>query len=284
MWTFRSIWSSTAALIVAAAIPAHTQQLAVEDALVSDFEGGIGVPLSYQFSAGQKAHLTFRIAGFARGETEQKISVNYTIEVIDCDGLPIVPTNSGAVERRVGSVSRTWTPTVRYVVDIPPVPRAGTHSFRIHVKDNVADLETLTGVEFEVQSAYDEPAESFELRRFRFVASDRDDKPVPEAVFRAGDSVWGRFLFAGFRMETGNRYDLRYGVALKNETGRTLFSEPNAASETRDSFYPKSHVRGVINLALERSIRPGRYALVISAVDAIGKQQIKAEIPLRVVE
>ncbi|HYI94550.1 MAG TPA: hypothetical protein VEX68_13470 [Bryobacteraceae bacterium] len=284
MWTFRSNWSSTALLLVATAILAHTQQLAVEDAVITDFEGGIGVPLTYQFSSGQKAHLAFRIRGFSRGETEQKISLNYTIDVFDCDGVLIAPPHSGAVERRSGSVSRSWIPTVRYVVDIPAVPRAGTHMFRIRVRDNVAAIETLTGIEFEVQSAYDEPAESFELRRFRFYGSERDEKPVAEPVFRAGDSMWGRFLLTGFRTEAGNRYDLRYGVSLRNAAGRTLFSEPNAASETRESFYPKSHVSGAIKLALERAIRPGQYALVISALDALGKQLINAEFPFRVVE
>jgi hypothetical protein len=287
MWIFPFTSNSVCALaglVVLCATPAMSQQLAVEDVTVSDFEGGIGVPLAYRFSTGEKAHLSFRIGGFRRGEAEQKISLSIFIEAVDCDGRVLAAPYSGIVERRLGSVSRNWTPTVRYAVDIPPVPHAGPHSFRIRVKDNLAALETGTEVEFEVQSDYDDPPESFELRRFRFYGSERDERPVPEAIFRAGDSVWGRFLLAGFRTEAGNRYDLRYGVSLRNAAGRTLFDEPNAVSEAKQSFYPKSHVAGVINLALERSIRPGQYSVVISALDAIGKQQIRAEFPFRVVE
>jgi hypothetical protein len=43
-------------------------------------------------------------------------------------------------------------------------------------------------------------------------------------------------------------------------------------------------VDGVISVALERSIRPGKYTLVIAATDDIGKQQATAEFAFRVTE
>ena len=43
-------------------------------------------------------------------------------------------------------------------------------------------------------------------------------------------------------------------------------------------------VAGVVGVALEQSIRRGSYVLVLTAVDAIGKQQVKSEYPFRVGE
>lgn len=104
------------------------------------------------------------------------------------------------------------------------------------------------------------------------------------SAFRAGDAIWGRFLLSGFRLDGTNRYDLSYGVAIRNSMGRVIFSEERAASESRESFYPKLHVPGVVSVVLERSVRRGGYVLVVTATDSIGKQQVKAEYPFRVSE
>lgn len=280
----RCNWSSPLILLALAA-PVCGQQLAVEDITIGDFEGGIGVPSSYEFSTGEKAHLAFRIRGFGRSEPDRKVNLSYTIEAVDCHGQPLAPAHTGQIERRLGAGTRNWAPALTYAIEIPPVPRAGTHNFHIRVKDAIAGTETSAEAPFEVQSPFDDPAETLSVQQFRFFRSEREEKPIEgEPVFHPGEAVWGRFFLTGFRTAQNNSYDLKYGVSLRTPAGRTIFNEEVAASEARESFYPKTHVAGVINVALERSIRPGLYFVVIAGSDAVGNQQFKAEYRFRVSE
>jgi hypothetical protein len=284
MSIFPCNWSSRALALALAVAPAYSQQLAIEEATVSDFAGGMGLPDGYEFTAGQKAHLLARVRGFKLNE-QRHISLEFTVEAVDCNGVRLAPPVSGTVQRRVSERVQDFAPFIQAPVDVPAVPRAGMHAFHVRVTDKVAGQQASLEVPFAVASSFDDPADTLTIERFRFHESEYAEKPLAgEAAFRRGDSVWGRFLLTGFRMEANNRYDLQYSVLLKNVAGRTVFKETKAAAESKESFYPKSHVDGVISVALERSIRPGKYTLVIAATDGIGKQQATAEFAFRVTE
>lgn len=257
--------------------------------MVSDYEGSFGVPLTYEFAPGQRAHLAFQVRGFQSAATERdqyrRAALTYTIEAVDCSGRLLTPPHSGEVEKVIGPRERDWAPAISYAVDIPSTPQAGTHNFRIRVQDTVGGTATHIAIPFEVQSQYDEPNPNLSVERFRFYSSERVREPVEgPPVFRPLDEIWGRFVLSGFRTDAGNRYQLQYGVSVRNPAGRVLLNEPRAAAESKESFYPKTHVPGVISVVLERAIRPGSYFLVLSAVDSIGKQQVKVEYPFRVSE
>jgi hypothetical protein len=280
----RCNWSSLAVAFALAVAPAAGQQLAIEEAAVSDFAGGMGLPEGYEFTAGQKAHLVAKVRGFKLDE-RRRISLEFTIDAVDCNGVGLAPPISGTIQRKVSERSQNWAPAIQAPVDIPAVPRAGIHAFHVRVTDKVAGQQASLEVPFAVASSFDEPAGTLTVERFRFYESEYAERPMAgDAGFRRGDSVWGRFLLSGFRMETNNRYDLHYSVSLKNAAGRTVFTETKAAAESKESFYPKTHVEGVISVALERSIRPGKYTLVIAASDDIGKQQATAGFAFRVME
>ena len=284
MSTFPFIWSSLCLPLLLAVSPAFGQQLAIEEAAVSDYPGGIGLPEGYEFTGGQKAHLLAKIRGFELDE-QRRMALDFSIEAVDCNGVQLAPPVGGTVQRRLAERDRNWAPVLEWPVDVPPVPRAGMHAFRVQVTDKIAGRRATLEVPFRVASSFDEPADNLAIERFRFYESEYAESPLEgDVAFRRGQSVWGRFLLSGFRMEANNRYDLHYGVSLKNASGRSVFNESKAAAESRESFYPKSHVDGVISVALERSIRTGPYTLVITATDNVGKQQATAEFAFRVTE
>src|SRR5690349_10436822 len=76
------------------------QQIAVEDSVISDFQGGFGVPSTYAFSAGQTVHLAFRVRGFKVALTElprptRRVALTYTLEAVDCSGRLLAPPRTG---------------------------------------------------------------------------------------------------------------------------------------------------------------------------------------------
>ena len=83
-------------------------------------------------------------------------------------------------------------------------------------------------------------------------------------------------------MVENNRYRMSYGVALRNKAGRVVFAEQQAVSESRESFYPRTHVPGLISVRLEPTIRAGDYELEIAAVDEIANRRMQTTFPLRV--
>lgn len=272
-------WSSLAYL--AFACSAWAQYLDIEEVAVSDYEGGLGLPASFEFTAGQKVYLSFRIAGM--GQADAKAALRYEVNYVDCEGRQVIPTMAANLRRTMSG--RPWNPVVRGAVEIPSAPRSGTHSFRIAVTDEVTKQTVYTSVPFEVRSDFEDPAETLSIVRFRFFRSDYSDTPLPvRPEFQRGNEIWGRFYLTGFRLNEKNEYNLQYGVSLRDTLGRIIFNEPAAASETKSFFYAKTHVPGVINVSLERSIKPGAYLLVISASDVIGNQKTAAEFPFRVGE
>ena len=69
---------------------------------------------------------------------------------------------------------------------------------------------------------------------------------------------------------------------MRNKAGKVVFQEQQAVAESRESFYPRTHVPGVISVRLESNIQPGDYVLEIAAVDEIAKAKTWATVTLRV--
>ena len=259
-------------------LPAIGQELAVVEAVISDIPGGIGVPEDHAFLPGQRVHISFRISGFKLVK-EGNLFVEFTIEPVDCLGIAFDKPVSGRI---LTTASAASTRIIRSEVDVPASPWAGEASFRITLRDRVAETEAFASVPFLVRSDMPDPPESLAISGFQTFDSEYSDTPLTEAAFRPGATAWVRFFLAGFRTGENNRYKLSYGVTLKNKAGRIVFTEAQAVSESREAFYPKWYVPGLISVRLEPAIRPGDYTLTITAADDIGQQKVTGEFPIRV--
>jgi hypothetical protein len=94
--------------------------------------------------------------------------------------------------------------------------------------------------------------------------------------------MWARFDIIGFKYGDGNAVDVSYGVTLLAPGGKVLWSQPDAAFDKSQSFYPKRYVPGAMSLNLQPNIRPGEYTMVVTARDQIGNQTCESREVFRI--
>jgi hypothetical protein len=254
---------------------------------VEQYENGPRAPSDTVFSGGEAIYLSFRIGGLkATGEDDDHIHATYSVEVFDSSGQSFAKPKSGEIQTTLAEEDKKskWMPKVRYDFRLPETPVPGLYVVKIHVKDEnaesaAADVE----VSFHVGGLQFDSAAGLAIHNFHFLRSERDADLVPEGgSYRAGESVWVKFDLAGYKFGEKNRFDVSYGVALKDDTGKILYSKPDAAQRTAESQYPTRFVPGVFSLELDKKRPPGMYSVVISVRDAIGNQTIESAHEFRV--
>ena len=62
------------------------------------------------------------------------------------------------------------------------------------------------------------------------------------------------------------------GLAVLNADGKELFAQPEAAAESKESFYPQLRVPGALSLHLDANVAAATYTLVVTVRDQIGRQ------------
>lgn len=265
-------------LCVLAAGAAGAQELAVVDPVLSHYPGSAPVAAGHEFRAGDYVNLRFRVAGMRMGD-RNSIFLEYTVQPVDCLGNPFEEPLAG---RMIATARNGESSPIAYSFQLPPAPWPEHGSFRITLNDRLGEALLHADIPFQIADDFPAYGSAFSITGFRFFSSEFSDQPMAEATFQPGDRIWGRFFLSGFGSGQNNRYRLSYGVSLRDSNGRNVFAESQAVSESRESFYPRWHVPGVINVRLESIIRTGTYTLQISATDEIGKRKSVAAVPFRV--
>jgi hypothetical protein len=256
--------------------------LAVTDVRLHQYEDSPPVAASYRYNPGETFFVSFRIAGFQM-DADRRIKLEYTIDASDPDGTALAPTKTGKVDTELALEDKEWLPKVRYELQLPDTPKPGRHVLNVKVVDNVAGKDVSITIPFQVGGRDVPAAESLALRDFGFLRSETDAQPMPPgAAFHPGDTVWARFEIAGYKFGPKNRYNVRYGLALLDSAGKALFSEPKAANQSEESFYPRRYLGAMLNLKLDKTIRPGEYVLALTLTDGIAGQTIESSHPFRV--
>lgn len=253
--------------------------LTLVDTTVSDVEGGPAVAPTREFGPGERVHLRFKVAGFHKGGDTNQVFFEYSIEAVDCKGIPFDPPLQ---ERFIARTTRSESRYLTYSFLLPVSPAPCEGKLRIAVQDRLGDGVFKTEVPFKVRSNLPEVTDEFRVTGFRYYRSEFEETALTEPVYRPGDKVWGRFYLSGFEWTDRYRYKLSYGVTLRNRAGKVLFKDMEALSESRESFYPKWNVAGVISVQLDWAIRPGEYSMTIDARDENSGKTAKAEFPIRV--
>jgi hypothetical protein len=225
------------------------------------------------FAPGQTVFLSFRITGFGvRGE-DREVELTWTIETRDPSKRLIAAADSGSLKVELAPEDKNWTPRVRYSVQVPPVPEPGTYAVAILIEDKVSGRLVRMEQPFKVEAAGVPALAQLGVTNFRFQRSENDKIGVPEpATFRPGDVVWARFDVGGYKFGERNRYDVRYGLALRDAAGKVLFTQPQAAADSAEGYYPKHFVSATFSITLDRNVSAGEYTLVVTLHDAIGMQ------------
>lgn len=259
------------ALVAFAPAPPPAKRLAIVNPALHQYEGGPNVPSSYVYSAGDTVFLSFQIGGYRASEKE-RVLISYRVEALDPRGLALAPAEAGKVDVELADEDKNWMPTVHYSVLVPPSAGSGAYKIQIRLKDEIGRTEAAGEVTFAVRGLAVEPSPALVLRNFRFLRGEEDGAPLAAAVYRPGDAVWARFEITGYKLGEKNRYHVEYGVAVLRPSGEVLYSEPNAASEKEESFYPRRYVLGALSLKLDSTIAKGEYTIVVTARDVTGGQ------------
>jgi hypothetical protein len=235
------------------------------------YDGGPPLASGSPFLVGDIVFLTFQISGF-QVSPDSKIDLNYTVDAVDPDGVPFVEAMHGKIDSTISPEDKDWLPLVNQSAAIPSLAWGGTYRLKLAVEDNLSKQSAKAEIEIPVRGHSIEPSPTLALRNFRFLRSEADADPLLDPVFHPGDSVWIRFDFTGFRYGPKNHAHVEYGIALVDATGKSLFSQPQAAAEDEDAFYPKRYLSGALSLNLEKKIKPGQYVVVLTLRDYVGDQ------------
>jgi hypothetical protein len=256
------------------------RQIAIVRASIQEFEDGPATPASVAHVPGESIFFSFQLENY-QVSSDEKVKIAWTVDALDPQGVRLVETGKGLVDVPILPEDKQWRPKIRRTFVVPPLAASGIFKIVATVKDEIGGSSATHELTFEVRGHRVEPSPSLAIRNLRFLRSE-DDKPLAIAAYRAGDALWAKFDITGFRYGDGNRIDLVYGIAIVAPSGKTMFSQPEAAVEQGGSFYPKRYVPGEMNLTVQPGTTKGEYKLIVTAQDRVGKQSAEAQGAFRI--
>jgi hypothetical protein len=267
-------------LLGAVCLPA-AEKLEIEKFALRQFEDGPALAASHEFLPGETIFWSFRMKGYQvkkseteAGDEERRMKLTWTVRATDPKGVLIEKERSGHVEARVFEQDKDWTPRAADSFVVPPLAPSGIYRATVAVKDETG--ETASTLEFIVRGDAIEPSDTLIARDVRFLKSENDQKPMRNPSYQAGETLWVRFDITGYKFGEKNKYEVEYGLAILRSNGETMFSQPVAAKETNESFYPQHYVPGLLSLGLNKDLPTGSYTMVITMRDKIGNQTWEA--------
>ena len=268
-------------LMAVAPPPQAAKKLAVTGIAVHQFDGGPALPPSYTFVPGETVFFTFQVEGYSASETGQ-IKLSYTARPVDRQNVPLVPPFSGKLEAELAPEDKNWRPKARHDFVLPSYLDSGIYRLTFFVKDELAGTEATAEASLQVRGRVLQPAATITARNFRFLRSEDDAAPLAAPVYRPADTVWARFEITGYKLGEKNRFQVDYGLTVLSPSGKVLFSQPQAATEQEQPFYPRSWVSGILSLTGRADTKPGEYTIVLTVRDLVGQQTAETRHAFRV--
>jgi hypothetical protein len=258
-------------------------KLAVDPTL-HQFEDGPILAADYQFVPGETAYFRCLITGYRtlKKDDLQSVKLTWQLRMLDASGVPIEKDQSGVIEEGVLPQDKDWKPKLLSSFIVPGFAPTGTYHVTVKVKDEIAAAEVSFDLTFRVHGRTVEPSETLVTRDFIFVRAEDDQVPMRPAVYHPGDKLWAKFDITGYKFAAKNAFSVDYGLAILNESGAQVFAQPDAASESKESFYPQRYVPGGLSLSLDPNVPKASYTLVVTVRDKIGNQTWETKQAFRV--
>jgi hypothetical protein len=252
-------------------------KLEIEKFALRQFEDGPALPASHEFLPGETIYWSFRVRGYHviktqndAGDEERSMKLSWSVRAADPQGVPIEKDRTGHVEARLFEQDKDWTPRAADSFVIPPFAPNGIYHATVTVKEESGEVTST--LDFKVRGDKIETSDVLTGRNVRFLRSENDTIALADPAYSAGDTLWVRFDITGYKFGEKNKFDVEYGLAILRANGETMFTQPVAAKETGESFYPQHYVPGVLSLGLNKDLPKGSYTMVITMRDKIGNQ------------
>lgn len=259
----------------------QVRQFTIQKVTLHQYEDGPSAIENYVWMPGETVHLSFLISGYKAGPAD-KIALSYRIDAFDPKGVKLIETVNGQVNAELAPEDKEWLPKVRGTIPVPPLADTGDYRVLIVAKDEAAGASSEKEVVFHVRGRNVEPSDQLVVRNFRFLRSEEDKAPLTAGVFHPGDPVWARFEITGYKMAEKNHFDVEYGLSVLKPDGKAIYSEPKAAVEQSESFYPKRYVLGVLNLNTRPDTKPGEYTILLKVKDNVSGQANESHYTFRI--
>ena len=257
---------------------AVTAQLALVQPVVAQFDGGPNVPAGFTFSSGESIFLSFDIAGFKpEGEEDLKIKLSWECQAFDGAGIALTAMQKGDVKADLAPEDKKWRPRVRVELELPQGMPLGAGEIRLSAVDHVGGGKAALVVPIRTRGLNLAGIDKLQPLRFRFLRGEDSAAPLPVPAYAQGDTVWGRFEIAGYRLGEGNAFQVSYGLEVFRANGESLFRQEEAANESGKSFYPRRYVTGTLSLQLTKDLAPGEYSILLRIRDGVGGQQSESK-------
>ena len=247
--------------------------LKVVRVMLSDSEGGPPNSESWEYTPGQIVYVTCRVSGFSMSPQRQ-VQLSYTVQAFDSRGAAVAEADKGSINDEVAVQDKEWLPKIDANVILPSQMLAGTGKIVVKVDDAVSKTSTTFEAPFHVRGSKIEPSDKLVIATFRFLKSENDAKGMDHAAYHPGDQVWAAFDLVGYKYGEKNHVDVTYLTELVSAEGKSLWKQPQPEGEQGDSFYPKPFVSAEMGVTLDKNIKPGSYTLIVTAKDAVGKQNV----------
>jgi hypothetical protein len=256
---------------------AADKPLAIVHSVFSISEDGPPEASDEDYVAGETIHFSCQAEGFRKVDKpkdfgKQNISLKFQIEVRDKNGALLQPVQEGKIETTVTQEDKNWMPKLRETITVPPLADTGEYAVLVKLSDELASANIEKSTVFHVKGRAVAPSDTLIVRNFRFLRTEEDEKPLPVAAYRPGDSVWARFDMTGYKLGDKNQVDIEYGLTVLREDGSVAYTEPQAANQKLQSFYPQRYQPGELNLNLAKDQPLGKYTIVLAVRDNLGGQ------------
>ena len=271
--------------LAGAALLHAASNLAVDRIALHQFEDGPVLPASYELLPGETAHFSCRLKGYQvdkSDEEDQKVKLNWKMEVLDPNGVPLEKSKSGRIDGRVVPEDKNWLPKFLAEFAIPPFAASGDYRVSVQVKDEVGSSDLRSELIFHVRGHDVQPSDKLLTRNFHFLRGEEDNAPLRDPLYHPGETLWARFDIVGYKLGDANRFSVDYGLAVLGSDGKQLFAQPEAAADSHESFYPQHYVPGALSLNLDKSVAAANYTLVVTVRDKVGNQTWEERQPFRV--
>ncbi|NDJ11872.1 MAG: hypothetical protein EBY17_11875 [Acidobacteriia bacterium] len=243
----------------------------VSDPIVSQFEDGAALAATQRVVPGETVFFRFSAADFKVGDTGKIIMTGH-VQAFDPRGTAIISRDEAGVATSLREEDKDYRPRFHFQFQIPSLAPSGAYRIRFDATDDQTKATASAETTFQVDGR-DVPASAqLVLRNFAFYRTADDEAPARSVAYRSGDMVWVKFDITGYKHGEQHAMDVAYDVTVTAPDGKQLFNQENAAVERNQAFYPQPWVPAVFSITLQPNMRPGEYAIAITAHDGIGKQ------------
>jgi hypothetical protein len=272
---FRSAFCLMAAAAVGVSGLRAEPDLKVGPMALHLFEDGPLLPESYEFLPAETAYFSCRLSGYQvekSGEDRRLVKLSWEVTVLDPAGVPIEPPKTGRIEDRLSPEDKDWIPKFLVSFMVPPFALPGSYRISVQAKDEIAGSEARGDLTFRLRGHEVAPSEALVARNFRFLSGEDDTIGTRGGVYRAGEVVWAHFDITGYKLDANTRFSVDCGLAVETAEGRRLFEQPEAVTQSGDTFYPQRYVPITLNVNLDKSVKPATYILIVTLRDNLGHQ------------